>query len=67
MDTVLVAGGFVDLDNGSVFARVELERRIGSQHKIEFEIQKLTNIVSRDPFFDLRRDSYAQLSLSQYW
>lgn len=67
VDTALVAGGFVDLDNGSVFARVEFERRIGSRHKIEFEIQKLTNIASRDPFFDLRRDSYAQLSLSQYW
>lgn len=67
VDTALVAGGFVDLDNGSVFARVEFERRIGSRHKIEFEVQKLTNIASRDPFFDLRRDSYAQLSLSQYW
>lgn len=66
-DTALVAGGFVDLDNGSAFARFEFERRIGSRHKIEFEIQKLTNIASRDPFFDLRRDSYAQLSLSQYW
>lgn len=67
VDTALVAGGFSDLDNGSVFARVELERRIGSRHKIEFEVQKLTNIALRDPFFDLRRDSYAQLSLSQYW
>jgi len=66
-DTALVAGGFVDLDNGSVFGRVEFERRIGSRHKIEFEIQKLTNISVRDPFFDLRRDSYAQLSVSQYW
>ena len=59
VDTALVAGGFSDLDNGSVFARVELERRIGSRHKIEFEVQKLTNIALRDPFFDLRRDSYA--------
>ena len=34
-DTALVAGGFVDLDNESIFARIEYERRIGSHHKIE--------------------------------
>lgn len=66
-DTALVAGGFVDFDNGSVFGRIEFERRIGSRHKVAFEIQKLTNIATRDPFFDFGRDSYAQLSISQYW
>lgn len=66
-DTALVAGGFVDLDSESVFARVEFERRIGSSYKLEFEVQKLTNIAPRDPLFGLRRDSYAQLSLSRYW
>ncbi len=66
-DTAVVAGGFADLDNGSVFARVEFERRIGNSRKLELEVQKLTNISTRDPFFGLRRDSYLQLSLSQYW
>ena len=32
----MVAGGVFDLDNGSVFARVGLERRIGSRHNIPF-------------------------------
>ena len=36
VDTALVAGCFFDLDNGSVFARVELERCIGSRHNIPF-------------------------------
>ena len=66
-DTALVAGGFVDLDNESTFARIEYERRIGSHHKIELEIQKLMNIAKPDPFYSLRRDSYLQLSLSRYW
>ncbi len=67
VDTSLVAGAFVDLDNDSVFARVEFERRLGSDYKIEVELQKLMNIASRDPFHSLRRDSYLQLSLSRYW
>ena len=66
-DTAFVAGGFVDLDNESIFARVEFERRIGSHYKIELEIQKLMNISERDPFYSLRRDSYLQLSVSRYW
>jgi hypothetical protein len=36
VDSALVAGGVFDLDNGSVFARVGLERRIGSRHNIPF-------------------------------
>ena len=56
-----------NLDNESIFARIEYERRIGSHHKIELEIQKLMNLAKPDPFYSLRRDSYLQLSLSRYW
>ena len=34
VDSALVAGGVFDLDNGSVFARVGVERHIGSRHNI---------------------------------
>ncbi len=67
VDTNVVAGAFVDLDNDSVFARIEFERRIGRNYKIEVELQKLTNVATRDAFYSLRRDSYFQLSLSRYW
>ena len=67
VDTNLVAGAFVDLDNDSVFARIEFARRLGSDYKVELELQKLTNIASNDAFHSLRRDSYLQLSLSRYW
>ena len=66
-DTALVAGGFIDLDNDSVMARVEYERRIGQSYKIELEVQKLMNVAASDAFYSFRRDSYAQLSISRYW
>ena len=66
-DTALVAGGGIDLDNDSVMARVEYERRIGRSYKIELEAQKLMNVAPNDPFYSLRRDSYLQLSISRFW
>ncbi len=66
-DTNIVAGTFVDADNGSTFARFEFERRIGSKHKLEVELQKLTNIDAVDPLYGIRRDSYLQISLSRFF
>ncbi len=66
-DTSIVAGAFVDADNGSTFARFEFERRIGSNHKLEVEVQKLANVDQEDPLYPIRRDSYLQVSLSRYF
>lgn len=66
-DTSLVAGAFVDLDNGTTFGRLEWERRIGERHKLEVEVQKLTNVDGGDPLFAISRDSYLQVALSRYF
>lgn len=66
-DTSIVAGTFLDANNGSVFARFEFERRVGSRHKLEIELQKLANIEAVDPLFPIRRDSYMQVALSRYF
>ena len=66
-DTALIFGGLYDLDSESVLGRFEFERRMGKSQKLEIEIQKLANIDSMDPFFSLRRDSYAQIGFSWYW
>ena len=65
--TGLVAGAFVDLDNGTTFGRLEWERRIGERHKLEVEVQKLTNVDGGDPLFAISRDSYLQVALSRYF
>ncbi|MFC0539394.1 hypothetical protein [Pelagicoccus mobilis] len=66
-DTNLVAGTFWDAENGSTFARVEFERRLGSRHKLEVEVQKLMNIDGFDPLYPIRRDSFLQVALSRYF
>jgi hypothetical protein len=66
-DTSLIFGSFVDADNGSLFAHLEFERRIGRSHKLELQVQKLANVSNKDPLYPLRRDSYLQLSLSRYF
>ncbi len=66
-DTSLIAGAFYDPENGSTLGRIEWERRLKNNYKLEIEAQKLTNIDSFDPFFSLRRDSFLQVSISRYY
>lgn len=66
-DTSLIAGAFVDADNGSTNVRLEFERRLGRFYKLEVELQKPLGIEEEDPLYPLRRDSYLQMTLSRYW
>jgi len=66
-DSALVAGVISDLDSGTLFATVEFEKRIGSSMKLELELRAFENVDSSDLFFDLRDDSFLQLSLSRFW
>lgn len=66
-DTSIVAGAFVDGDTGTTFGRFEYQRRLRGGYKLEVEFQKLANVDGLDPLYPIRRDSYAQISISRYF
>ncbi|MDQ8202432.1 hypothetical protein [Pelagicoccus sp. SDUM812003] len=66
-DTSMVAGLFIDGNNGSSMVRLEFERRIGDSYKLEIELQKLASLDEADVLYPLREDSYLQVSLSRYF
>lgn len=66
-DTSLIAGGFVDAETGSRSLRVEFERRLFGDCKIEIEAQAFLKQDEADPLYPARRDSYLQVSLHRYF
>lgn len=63
----LLAGAFVDLDNGSKSFRVEASRRIGKGLKLNIEGQLFTDVDDEDPGKIFQQDDYLQLELQKYF
>jgi hypothetical protein len=57
-DTSLLAGAVVDLDNGTVAGRVEGERRLTANLKLELEARVFTSVDPESFLWFLRRDSF---------
>ena len=54
-------------DSGGTNALVEASTRIGDRIKVYFEVRLFGSEEPRDPFYQIRRDSYAELSLEYYF
>lgn len=66
--SVLLAGGVVDLDQGSLFLNLEARRRIGGNMQIEIEYRGFSQIDPADTsLFAIRRDDYLQIEISRYF
>ncbi len=63
----LLAGAFVDLDNGSKSIRLEGSRRIGKGLKLNIEGQLFTDIDKNDPGTILSKDDHLLLELQKYF
>lgn len=66
-DTSVLAGGVVDLEDGSRSFRLEVERRVGQNYRIELEAQYFSSISSKNVLSAFENDSYLTLSLKRYF
>ncbi|MEM9158734.1 MAG: hypothetical protein AAGB46_06755 [Verrucomicrobiota bacterium] len=66
-DTALIAGTFMDWETQALFGRLEFEKRVGNDMKLEIELQRLANADAADAFYQLRDDNYLQVTLSKFW
>ena len=66
-DTSFLMGGTIDHDNGSSFALLEAERRIGDDWKIELEARFFINVDENDPSFFFAQDDFINLKLSRFF
>jgi hypothetical protein len=65
--TEVLAGLIVDLDHGDRFYNIEAERRLGDTWKLSLEARVFTHIDQSNPFWDIRKDDYAQLNLEWFF
>ncbi len=63
----LLAGAFVDIDNGSKSFRVEASKRIGNGLKLNIEGQLFTDIDDEDPTNAFSRDDHVQIEVQKYF
>ena len=66
-DTNIIAGTFWDRSNDTTSVRIEFQRRIGANYKLEIEFQGFVEVPVADPFFPFRRDSFVQVDLRRYF
>lgn len=66
-DTDLLAFAAIDTENGSMFASVEGNRRIGTNWEIELEVRLFENTAQEDPTHALRADDYIQLEVVRFF
>lgn len=66
-DTSMIADAFWDREYETTSFRVEFERRIGQNYKIEIEFQGFAKIPTNDPLFSVRRDSFLQIDFRRYF
>jgi hypothetical protein len=66
-DTNIIAGTFWDSSNDTNSVRIEFERRIGANYKLEIQFQGFAKIAKNDPLFSFRRDSFFQIDFSRYF
>lgn len=66
--TEILAGGFVDLDNGTTILRLTVQHRVTENWKYEFIIQTFNNVDDNDLFFaGVENDAYTRLNLRYYF
>ncbi|MGD8594031.1 MAG: hypothetical protein PVF82_14460 [Gammaproteobacteria bacterium] len=65
--TEVLAGLIIDLDHGDRFYNIEAERRLGDAWKLSLEARVLTHVEQSNPFWDIRKDDYAQLNLEWFF
>jgi len=66
-DTSILAGGITDLEDGSTSLRVEGERRLGNDWRIELEAQFFADIEAANTFAPFEKDSYLTFRLSRFF
>ena len=66
-DTQVLAGAIVDVDDQSVAAFIEAERRIGSHYKVELEARWFLDTEAQNPLDALDRDSLLSLRISRHF
>ncbi|MEQ9263724.1 MAG: hypothetical protein RLN81_00785 [Balneolaceae bacterium] len=65
--TAFLAGGTINLDEGSMFLNVEAERRFGDRWIGEVQLRAFANPQPDDFLYVFRKDSYLQLSVRRYF
>ena len=65
--TEVLAGLIIDLAHGDRFYNIEAERRLGDAWKLSLEARVLTHVEQSNPFWDIRKDDYAQLNLEWFF
>ncbi len=66
-DTPNLLGAVVDATDGSLAARLEVERRLGDHLKLEIESQWFGNIDDEDVLVIFEKDSYFTMRLSYFF
>ncbi len=66
-DTSILAGGIIDLENGSSSGLIEAERRIGDNWKAELEARLFINTDQIDPLHFFRKDDALTFRLTRYF
>jgi len=65
--TEVLAGTFVDMELGTVYANVEASRRVHNRIVVSLEIRNGIYISKRDPLNVYRKDSYGQLDIGWFF
>lgn len=66
-DTSFLAGGTVDHKNGSSFALIEAQTRLGSDWTIELEGRFFINVDQTDPSIFFAQDDFISLNISRFF
>ena len=66
-DTQILAGGIVDIDNGSTAALVEASRRIGDNWIAEIEARIFFNVDNTDLLAPFADDDSLTLRVTRYF
>ena len=66
-DSQALVGSVIDVEDGTVSAFVEAERRIGDTWKIEAEARFLVNTDRSNTLAPFKRDSFVNFRLSRYF
>lgn len=66
-DTTFLAGGIIDVSDGSTLASLEASRRVGSDWKIEVEASAFMNISATDVLSGVRKDDYVTVRIIRFF
>ena len=66
-DTSVLLGTIVDLEDGSTSVRLESERRLGQDWKVELEAQFFVAVDERNVLDAFRADDFVTVRLSRFF